>query len=177
MQPTISPAELHARLREGTAQILDVRTPAEFAAAHISGGQLLPLDVLESNQFVGTAGFDKGKPLYLVCQSGTRARKAATRLAEAGFTQCFIAEGGIAAWEQQGLPLERTGSKVISLERQVRIAAGTLVLLGVLLAVFVHFDFIWISGLIGAGLVFAGVTDWCGMGRLLARMPWNQRTS
>ena len=81
------------------------------------------------------------------------------------------------AWAEAGLPVNRGSSKVISLERQVRIAAGTIVLTGVLLAHFLHPAFIWLSGLVGAGLTFAGITDWCGMGMLIAKMPWNQRGS
>ena len=81
------------------------------------------------------------------------------------------------AWAEAGLPVNRGSSKVISLERQVRIAAGAIVLTGVLLAHFVHPTFIWLSGLVGAGLTFAGITDWCGMGMLIAKMPWNQRGS
>lgn len=79
------------------------------------------------------------------------------------------------AWVEAGLPVDRGTSTVIGLERQVRIAAGAIVLGGVLLAQFVNPALIWLSGFVGAGLIFAGITDWCGMGMLLARMPWNQR--
>jgi rhodanese-related sulfurtransferase len=83
-------------------------------------------------------------------------------------------EGGTLGWAEAGLPVNRGETKVISLERQVRIAAGALVLGGVLLARFLDPAFIWLSGFIGAGLVFAGITDWCGMGMLIAKAPWNQ---
>lgn len=85
-----------------------------------------------------------------------------------------MVEGGTLAWEAAGFPVERGESRVISLERQVRIGAGALVVSGVLLARFVHPAFLWLSGFVGAGLVFAGVTDTCGMGMLLAKAPWNQ---
>jgi len=86
-----------------------------------------------------------------------------------------VVEGGTLAWIEAGLSVNRGTTKVISLERQVRIAAGSLVLTGVLLAIFVHPYFIGISAFVGAGLIFAGITDWCGMGLLLAKLPWNSR--
>jgi len=86
-----------------------------------------------------------------------------------------VVAGGTQAWMDANLPVTRSAVKVISLERQVRIAAGALVFTGVLLAQFVDGRFIWLSGFVGAGLVFAGITDFCGMGLLLARMPWNKR--
>ena len=83
-------------------------------------------------------------------------------------------EGGMAAWEKMGLPVERGPSAVISIERQVRIGAGALVLIGTVLAWIVHPGFIVVPGFVGAGLVFAGITDYCGMGRVLCKMPWNR---
>ena len=85
-----------------------------------------------------------------------------------------VVEGGTTAWAAAGLPCESTGGRVISLERQVRIAAGALVLVGVLLGWFVHPYFVWLSAFVGGGLIFAGITDTCAMGMLLAKMPWNQ---
>ena len=82
-------------------------------------------------------------------------------------------QGGTAAWEQAGLPVVR-GKKAVSLERQVRIVAGFLALTGALLGFFVNIHFIWLSAFIGAGLMFAGITDTCGMGMMLAKMPWNR---
>lgn len=172
---TISPLELH-ELRKGHAlALLDVRTPAEHAEVHIPGAHLLPLDRLEPDKLAETNGFSKSQPVYIVCHSGNRAKQAASRLSQAGFVDCVVVEGGTVAWAEAGLPVNRQASKVISLERQVRIAAGSIVLVGVLLAQFVAPQFIWLSGFVGAGLIFAGVTDWCGMGLLLARLPWNQR--
>jgi rhodanese-related sulfurtransferase len=90
-----------------------------------------------------------------------------------GYANLVNVEGGTLAWEQAGLPVVR-GKEAISLERQVRIAAGSLVLLGTALGAFVHPAFLGLAAFVGAGLVFAGVTDSCGLGMLLARMPWNQ---
>jgi len=166
----VTPADLQEL--GARALLLDVRTPAEFAEAHLSEAVLHPLDRLDASTVRRLA---EGKEAcVLVCRSGQRARQAAERLAHAGVPGLQILEGGVLAWEAEGRPLKR-GRKTISLERQVRIAAGSLVVLGVFLAWLVHPLFVLLAGFVGAGLVFAGVTDTCGMGLLLARMPWNQR--
>ena len=115
----------------------------------------------------------KDGPLYVICHSGGRGEKACERLAQAGYTNVINVEGGTLACEQAGLPLVR-GKKAISLERQVRIAAGTLVVLGAVLGWLVHPAFIGLSAFVGAGLIFAGITDTCGMGMLLTKAPWNK---
>ena len=120
-------------------------------------------------------GLAKDQPVYLLCRSGARAAKAVEKLARAGFASGVVVTGGTLAWQEAGLPVERGTVKVISLERQVRIAAGSLVVIGVVLAKLVNPWFIGLSACVGAGLVFAGITDFCGMGLLLARLPWNSR--
>ncbi len=115
----------------------------------------------------------RDEPLYLICRSGSRGRQACEKILTAGFTKVVNVEGGTLACFEAMLPVVR-GKKAISLERQVRIAAGSLVLLGVLLGWLVHPALYGLSAFIGAGLVFAGITDTCGMGMILARMPWNQ---
>ncbi|HET6408164.1 MAG TPA: rhodanese-like domain-containing protein [Chthoniobacteraceae bacterium] len=173
---TIAPRQLHQRREDGeSVHLLDVRTPAEHAQVHVPGVELVPLDRLTADQVAGLNGFAKDQPVYLLCRSGGRAKKAAEQLEKGGFTQCVVVEGGTQAWADAGLPVNRGESKVISLERQVRIAAGVLVLIGVALGTWVHPAFYGLSAFVGAGLTFAGITDWCGMGLLLARMPWNQR--
>jgi len=112
--------------------------------------------------------------VYVICYRGTRAAKACEHLQNAGLQNVYSIEGGTAAWEAHGLPVERGTSGIISLERQVRIAAGSLVLAGTLLAWLVHPAFLGIAAFVGAGLVFAGATDFCGMAMLLAKMPWNR---
>ncbi len=109
-----------------------------------------------------------------MCRSGNRARQGAEKLAGKGFTGVHVIEGGMQAWSKAGLPVVKGESKIWSLERQVRFAAGLLVLAGVILAFAVHPYFALLSGFIGAGLVFAAVTDTCGMAMMLAKMPWNQ---
>ena len=170
---TITPRQLHDRLQQGEKlHLLDVRTPAEHAEIHVPDVQLAPLDRLDATKLAG-----KDQPLYIFCRTGNRAKQAAEKLEKSGYEQCHVVEGGTMAWAEAGLPVIRGTSKVISLERQVRIAAGAIVLTGVLLAHFVNPAFIWLSGFIGAGLLFAGITDWCGMGMLIAKLPWNQRGS
>ncbi len=163
----IPPAEVQT---EGTL-LLDVRTPAEYAEAHIAGSILRPLSDLSAAE---VQRLSAGKSsCVIICRSGNRAKQAADKLQSQGLPHLQILDGGVLAWESAGLPLNR-GEKTISLERQVRIAAGTLVLAGALLGYFVHPLWIALSGFVGAGLIFAGITDTCGMGLLLARMPWNQ---
>lgn len=167
---TIAPRQLHELLQSGkTLELIDVRTPAEFREVHASGARNVPLDRLEAAQLVASAE----QPLYVICRSGSRGKQACQKIEQAGFPNVINVEGGTLAWEQAGLPVVR-GQKTISLERQVRIAAGSLVLIGAALGYFVHPYFVGLPAFVGAGLVFAGITDTCGMGMLLARMPWNQ---
>lgn len=173
---TIAPAELQRLITSGPAPaVLDVRTPLEFAEVHVPQAHNEPLDSLDPQALSAAGRISKDQPIYLLCRSGARATKAAAKLTSAGFEKTIVVEGGTLAWIDAGLPVERSSVKVISLERQVRIAAGSLVVLGFLLARFVHPAFIYLSAFVGAGLVFAGVTDWCGMGLLLAKAPWNSR--
>ena len=157
---------------KGQALFLDVRTPAEFEDAHIDGATLHPVTELKPSE-VTTAL--KGKSYcVVVCGSGGRATKAAERLAASGIPGLRVLEGGMKAWRAQGLPVVE-GKKTISIERQVRIGAGSLVVLGSVLALVVHPGWIALSAFVGAGLVFSGVTDTCGMALVLARMPWNAK--
>lgn len=179
LQPknSVAPRELNRLLAEGCgAELLDVRTPGEYAAAHVPGAKLIPLDDLDAAAFLKQRG-QCDAPLYILCQSGGRARKAIEKFQRAGFAGCVLVEGGTQAWVEAGLPVNRGKGKVISLERQVRIASGSLVLIGVLLGWFVHRGFFGLAAFAGAGLIFAGITDFCGMGLLLAKLPWNRSAS
>jgi len=173
--PTIAPTKLQELL---TAQpgltVLDVRTPAEYEQVHIPQALNVPLDALHPKALYAEGILTQGQPVYILCHTSTRAGKAAEKFANAGF-ETIVVEGGTQAWIKAGLPVNRGVGKVISLERQVRIGAGSLVLTGVLLAYFVNPAFIALSAFVGAGLVFAGITDWCGLGLLLAKAPWNGR--
>jgi len=157
-------------------EIIDVRTPAEFEQLHAAGARSVPLDRLDPAAVMAArGGAVADRPLYLICKAGGRAAKACEQFQAAGHANVVSIEGGTEAWEAAGLPVVRGTGRVISLERQVRIGAGSLVLVAVLLSWLVHPGFLGLAAFVGAGLVFAGVTDWCGMGMLLALMPWNRR--
>jgi len=172
---TTTPHELSVRLERGEKlHLLDVRTPAEHAEVHVPGIHLAPLDRLDAAELADAIGLTKDEALFIFCRSGSRAKQAAEKLEKSGYTQCSVVEGGTMAWAEAGLPVNRGTSKVMSLERQVRIAAGAIGLTGALLAQFVDPAFIWLSGFVGAGLMFAGITDTCAMGMLISKLPWNQ---
>ena len=172
--PTISPTEFAQRHRAGkSCDLIDVRTPLEFREVHIEFARNVPLDQLDADSIMKSRNGNSGEPLYVICQAGGRSQKACEDFHRKGYTNAVSVDGGTKACETVGLPLVR-GKKAISLERQVRIVAGSLVLIGVLLGFFVHPAFFGLSGFIGAGLLFAGISDTCGMGMLLSKMPWNQ---
>lgn len=169
---TIAPKQLNDLIQSGTAiELIDVRTPVEYREVHVSFARNVPLDQLDAASLI--AGRSGSEPLYVICRSGSRGQQACQKILAAGYTNVVNVEGGTLAWDQAGLPVVR-GKKAISLERQVRIAAGLLVLTGSVLGAFVSPYWIGLSGFVGAGLTFAGITDTCGMGMILARMPWNQ---
>ncbi len=172
MEATIlQAAEVHRRRSAGEPiDLLDVRTPLEYREIHATGAELVPLDRLDPATFQGR---DPGRRLAVLCKSGGRAKQACDRLAAAGIPGLILVEGGTTAWAAAGLPVEH-GKKGMSLERQVRITAGALVFTGVVLGLLVNPYFFALSGFMGAGLMFAGITDTCAMGMLMAKMPWNQ---
>ena len=154
----------------GECQVIDVREFSEFHSERIADAQLMPLSNFEKH----ADEIDHSKPVYLMCRSGNRAKQAAEKLARKGFTDIHVVEGGMLAWTGARLPVVKGESKVWSLERQVRFTAGLLVLTSILAGVFVSPYFLILSAFIGGGLVFSAVTDTCGMGMILARMPWNK---
>ena len=173
MTATIAPKQL-AEIRSAgkKVELLDVRTPVEFREIHVDFARNVPLDRLDMQALMSERSGSAGEPLYVICRSGSRGKQACEKLAAAGLNVVNV-EGGTLAWDAAGLPVVR-GKKAISLERQVRIVAGFLVLVGAVLAIAVHPYFAGLSAFIGAGLMFAGITDTCGMAMLLAKMPWNQ---
>ena len=177
MPRTISPQELDGLRRAGKEiELIDVRTPAEFREIHVDFARNVPLDRLDSKAIQAERTRHADQPLYVVCRSGSRGKQACEKLLAAGLGDVVNVEGGTLACEAAGMPMVR-GKKAISLERQVRIAAGFLVLVGAVLAMTVHPYFAGLSAFVGAGLMFAGITDTCGMAMILARMPWNQVAS
>lgn len=176
MPATITATELSARLQTAPdLTVIDVRTPAEFAELHAVPARNLPLPDATPEALASLGHTDPARPVYILCQSGKRAESCAGRLAAAGFAAPVVVTGGTEAWAAADLPVVRGESGGISLERQVRIAAGAIVFAGVILAVTVNPAFVWLSGFVGAGLMFAGITGFCGMGLLMAKAPWNRR--
>jgi rhodanese-related sulfurtransferase len=155
----------------GECQVIDVREFSEFNSERIADAQLMPLSNFERH----ADEIDHSKPVYLMCRSGNRAKQAADKLARRGFTDIHVIEGGMLAWSGANLPVVKGTSRVWSLERQVRFAAGSLVLVGVALGFLFSPYLFLISAFIGAGLVFSAATDTCAMGMLIARLPWNKR--
>jgi rhodanese-related sulfurtransferase len=171
MNNSITPKNLNEKQASGESLVLiDVRTPAEFGEVHVPFAVNIPLDRITPEAVRDAA---KGAPVYVICRSGQRAKNACDQLARGGVDDLTLVEGGTQGWVDAGLHAVR-GKKAISLERQVRIAAGSLVVIGSALAWFVHPGWVGLPAFVGAGLVFAGVTDTCGMAMMLARMPWNQ---
>ena len=150
--------------------IVDVRTPAEFETAHVTGAVNLPLDQVDAH--LGRIVADAGGRMLLICQSGNRATQACTKLASAGLTDAAVMTGGMGAWIAAGAPVER-GRQRWSLERQVRLVAGLIVLLAVLASIWLP-GARYLAGAIGAGLIVAALTNSCLMGMLLARLPYNR---
>ena len=158
-------------LDENTVTLVDVREASEYANERIPGAKLHPLSQFDPHQIRPSAG----QKLVLYCQSGNRSAKAAKQYLEAGFNSVIHLRGGIPTWKQAGYPIEKSQNAPISLFRQVQIVAGSLVVLGTVLGVVVSPGFLLLSGFVGAGLLFAGITNTCAMGMLLAKLPYNQR--
>ena len=152
-----------------SAPLIDVRTPAEFGSVRAKGALNHPMESLDLSDFP----FSREQELLLICESGGRSMKVCQKLEDAGIETVTNVEGGASAWQSAGLPVVE-GKRRMSLERQVRIAAGSLVVIGAAIGQFVHPAGFGLSAFIGAGLVFAGVTDTCGMGMMIAKMPWNR---
>lgn len=170
-QQECSVAQLGEALASGTPPTLvDVREYPEYAAGRIRGSRLIPLGDLERR----ASELDRGAPVYLVCRTGRRSALAGETLRRLGFREVWNVRGGMTEWQGAGYPVERDARAPWSLERQVRLVAGLLVLAGALLSLTMDPRFAWLSAFVGAGLAFAAVTEWCGMALLLARLPWNR---
>ncbi|MCL2646178.1 MAG: rhodanese-like domain-containing protein [Phycisphaerales bacterium] len=166
MISTLSPRDAQTFLNASPgAQLIDVREHFEFAAAHVPAAQLIPLGTIQSR----LDQLDKSRPIVILCKSGGRAKKAAGILDNAGCCALHIVAGGTDAWIAAGLPVTREPHAPWSLERQVRLATGLLVLVGLFIP-----PWPYLSLLVGAGLVFAGLTNFCGLAFLLAKFPWNR---
>ena len=172
MMPSVKAIEAKARLASGTAVLVDVREPSEHAREYIPGAVSMPLSCFDAEALRSTFG-GKGAPAVIFhCRSGQRTADNAARLGSCG-VKSYILEGGLSAWKDAGLGTVIDRTKPIELQRQVQIAAGSLVLIGVTLSLALSSWLLVIPGFVGSGLVFAGISGWCGMARLLAMMPWN----
>jgi len=177
MISTIQPNELSKLKTDGEhVDLIDVRTPVEYAGLHAEGAVNHPLDSLDPAAIWQARNGSGDKPLYLICQMGGRSMKACEQFVQAGYDNVVNVTGGTTLWEQQGLPVVRGEKQVMAMDRQVRIAAGSLVLLGCALALLIQPAWIGIAlgAAIGGGLVFSGATNTCGMAAVLAKMPWNR---
>lgn len=181
-QTTTAQATDMLRLDACTSMILDVRTQPEYAAKRLSSKHIfVPLDALDGENFLLRHGLDADVKIFTLCQSGSRARKAAEKLTASGLRHVQAIEGGIISLESAGFATEGNAPASdggnLSIERQVRIGAGSLVLLSFILAFLIHPYFLALAVFVAAGLVFAGITNFCGMAMLLMKAPWNAKCS
>lgn len=165
----LTPSRVAERLKDGRAVLVDIREPDEFARRHIAGALSRPLSTWEADRLQTNPQTD----VIFTCRSGMRTAANCGRLSAAIEDPAFVLEGGVDGWAAAGLPVEADAKAPLELMRQVQIAAGALVLSGVALGILVHPGFLALSAFVGAGLILAGVTGFCGMARLLMRAPWN----
>lgn len=156
-------------------ELIDVRTPAEYAAIRVPFAKNYPLDQLDSTGLAARQATSE-VPLYVICKMGGRSAKACQQLQAAGLTNVVNVAGGTDAWAEAGYEVQKSGRNIMALDRQVRITAGTVVVAGVVLSAVVEPAWmgLTLAGFIGAGLMFSGITDTCGMGVVLSKMPWNR---
>lgn len=167
---TISPQSARQLLTQG-AVLIDIRPADEYAREHIEGARHAPMEQLA----VATYAAEGASALIFHCRSGNRTRLNAAALQACAPCDAYILEGGLDAWKAAGLPVRADATQPMELQRQVQIAAGSLALLGTLLGASVSPWFYVVPGFIGAGLMFAGLTGFCGLARVLMKMPWNRR--
>ena len=180
LKQTVAPRELYGRLVRGKDfDILDVRTPGEYEAGHVPGAKLLPLDDLVAADYLRARG-ESDRPIYVLCQTGARARRAVDKFEQAGFGGCILVEGGTAAWVEAKLPVNKGASHgpgkpaAIPLMRQVQLVVGFVSAAGAALALTLNPWFALIPLAMGLGLFIAGLTGFCGLALVLAKMPWNR---
>ena len=170
--PQISPVEAKRHLDAGTAVLIDIREPAEHARENIADARLVPLSRLGPDEFARERA--AATAIIFHCQSGNRTCMNFDRIEAIGLPEVYVLEGGLGAWKEAGLPTRLDRKQPIELQRQVMIAAGSLILTGLILGYIFSPWFIALSAFMGCGLVFAGVSGWCGLAKLLTLMPWNK---
>lgn len=170
---SIPPSEAQHRQSEG-ALLIDIREADEYARENIPTARSLSLSAIE--QGARLENLTAGDVVIFHCQSGARTAKNTAKLAAiAAPAQVFLLEGGLANWKKSGLTVVTDNSQPLPIMRQVQIIAGTLVLVGVILGYTINTGFFLLSGAVGAGLLFAGISGFCGLARVLNIMPWNRR--
>jgi rhodanese-related sulfurtransferase len=158
-------------IEQEEAILIDVREPQEYATEHIPGSRLLPLSTFDPTRVSQEAG----KKVVLHCVMGMRSAQAGQKLLDAGFTSVYNFRGGVQAWKEAGYATAHGQRTPLSLQRQVQIVSGSPVLLGTVLGAVASPWFLLLSGMLGVGLMYAGVSGTCGMAKLLAQLPYNQR--
>lgn len=167
---TIKADELKKRLDKAEVFLVDVREPAEHRSECIGGACLIPLGEISLEKLPS-----KSRPIVIHCRSGKRSADTCKRLLEQDPNlEIYSLEGGIIAWQQAGFSIKKSGSNTLPLDRQTQLAVGFLAFSGTMLGTFITPIFYILPGFIGLGLMFAGLTGWCGMARLLTKMPWNR---
>lgn len=166
----LSPQQVSDRIVGGRAVLVDIREPDEFARSHVRGAQSQPLSTWEKAHLK----IDPQADVIFTCRSGMRTAGACDRLAARVSGDAFVLDGGLDAWAKAGLPVETDADAPMEIMRQVQIAAGSLVLTGVILGFLVAPAWFALAGFVGAGLTFAGISGFCGMARLLMLAPWNR---
>lgn len=166
----LSPQQVHERIAAGRAVLVDIRETDEFARSHVKGAQSQPLSTWEKAHL----NIDPQADVIFTCRSGMRTAGACDRLAARVNGDAFVLDGGLDAWAKAGLAVETNADAPMEIMRQVQIAAGSLVLIGVILGFLVAPEWFALAGFVGAGLTFAGVSGFCGMARLLMLAPWNR---
>jgi rhodanese-related sulfurtransferase len=169
----LKPDDVAARLGSGAAVLIDIREPDEYARAHVAGARSQPLSGLAARPL----SVEAGREVIFTCRSGMRTGACAVQLADQVDGPAFVLEGGLDGWTKAGLPVARNSAAPLEMMRQVQIIAGLLILAGVGLSLTVHPALIGLSAFVGAGLLVAGATGFCGMARLLALAPWNRVSS
>lgn len=166
----LSPQQVRERLGAGNAVLIDIREPDEFSRSHIVGAQSLPLSTWEQAHLA----VDPDADVIFTCRSGMRTAGACARLSARVGGDAFVLDGGLNAWAKAGLPVAINAKAPMEIMRQVQIAAGSLILIGVVLGSVVSPAWFALAGFVGAGLTFAGLSGFCGMARLLMLAPWNR---
>jgi len=166
----LSPQQVRERMDAGRAVLVDIRESDEFARSHVRGAQSQPLSTWEKAHL----NIDPAADVIFTCRSGMRTAGACDRLAARVNGDTFVLDGGLDGWAKAGLPVETNADAPMEIMRQVQIAAGSLILIGVILGFLAAPAWFSLAGFVGAGLTFAGISGYCGMARLLMLAPWNR---